>query len=459
MKVSLVVAPMFFRRCPLIGLGYLVSSLRANGHQVSALDLNTATPLPHDGDESIWQDPDFILRYIEGNQDMLCGWVDKILAGDPGLVGFSLWNSNKQLTFALAAMVKLRKPGCLLVFGGPHISFETERLLRQCPAADLLVHGEGERTLLEIIGLYEKHGKVEGCPGTYFRRDGGIVTAGPRPAIADLDSIPFPDYHDFQLDKYYMRTALPLSFNRGCIRRCEFCNIHVDWPAYSHRSAGNIFLEIERQLRDYPGVDHFLIDSSALNQDVRQLNALCDLIIAGGLKFAWGGMAMFRPEMTPELLRKMAAAGCRDLSYGLEFGSQKLLDRMKKGFLIGQAAQCVRNTREAGIEVSLNLIIGAPDETEEDLRATMDFLKANRRHISFVGHPSELSLTTGIPMQRQPEKFGITPGPAASGTTWVSGENTHELRQARIRKFNEFLAAEDIGEFTPQSRLRTLTDH
>ncbi|MCM2266915.1 MAG: B12-binding domain-containing radical SAM protein [Elusimicrobiales bacterium] len=456
MKVSLALAPMLFRRCPPIGLAYLAAFLRAGGHQVSVLDLNTDALLPEDGNEDSWNDRSFVSGYEAKNPGLLEAWAEKLLAGDPGVVGFSLWNSNRHLTFRLADLVKRRKPGCLVVFGGPHINFENEQLLRRCPAADVLVAGEGESALLELVERCERGESAENCPGTYFRSGGRVCRAAPRQNIPSLDSLPFPDYRDFSLEKYYLPTALPLSFNRGCLRRCEFCNIHADWPAYRHRSAANIYAEMLQQLDRHAGLDHFMIDSSALNQDIRQLEALCDLILAGGRAFVWGGMAMFRPEMTSGLLKKMFAAGCRDLSYGLESGSQKIVDSMRKGFRLEQAAQCLRDTSAAGIEVSLNLIVGAPGETEEDLRATMDFLRANRDCIDFVGSPSEMTLTAGIPLQLDPVKFGIDPGPGAIGTSWSAGGNTHEVRQDRIRRFNDFLSREAIGRFSPQGRLRAI---
>lgn len=458
MKVSLVVAPMLFRRCPLIGVAYLAAALRARGHNVSVLDINAAgEPLPREGDEDSWEDPDFTQAYISSNQPALDAWAGEILRGDPDVVGFSVWQTNRALTIELAELVKRRKPGCLVVFGGPHTGFESWQLLLQSAAPDVLILGEGENTMAEVVELYRAGGRAEDCPGTWFRRGGAIARARPAEPILDLDSIPFPDYSGFPLKNYCLPTALPISFSRGCVRRCAFCNIHSDWPVYRHRSAGSILREMRHMLASYPGTDHFVVDCAAVNQDIGRLDSLCGLILKSGLKFGWGGMAMFRPEMTGELLGKMAAAGCRDLSYGLESGSQRVLNSLRKGFLLEHAAQCLRNTRRAGIEVSLNLIIGSPGETEEDLKLTMDFLLANRENIDFVGCPSELTLVHGIPMQKRPGEFGIDPGDSAVGHEWTAGENTHAVRKDRVRRFNEFLAAEGIGRYTPQGRARTVS--
>ena len=458
MKVSLVIAPMLFRRCPLIGVAYLAASLRAKGHKVSVLDLNASgARLPREGDEAAWQDPHFTKDYIAANRPALEAWASEILHGDPGVIGFSLWQTNRAVTMELAELVKRRKPGCLVVFGGPHTGFESWQLLLQSPAPDVLVLGEGEATMAAVIDRYASAGKAADCPGTWFRRGGAIARAPAAEPVRDLDSLPFPDYSGFQLQNYCLHKALPFSFSRGCVRRCAFCNIHTDWPLYRHRSAASIFSEMKHLLAAYPGTEHFLVDSAAVNQDIKQLDALCGLILDSGLKFGWGGMAMFRPEMTEELLKKMAAAGCRDLSYGLESGSQRVLNSLRKGFLLEHAAQCLLSTRRAGIEVSLNLIIGSPEETEEDLKLTMDFLLANKANIDFVGCPSELTLVHGIPMQRRPAEFGIDPGDSAASNEWTAGANTHGVRQDRIRRFNEFLESEGIGRYTPQGRARTVS--
>lgn len=458
MKVALVAAPLLFRRCPLIGLGYLTSYLRAHSHEVSLFDANVAAPIPRDDDESAWLDRGFVEGFITENRALISGWVSQILSCDPGVVGFSLWHSNRFVSFEMAARIKREKPDCLIVFGGPHVNFE-QKALFACPGVDVLVLGEGEETLLDIVSRRERGEGVEGVPGTLSRGNGRVLRADIRPEIADLDSLPYPDYRDFRRERYLLSTTLPLSFNRGCLRRCAFCNVHSDWKSYRHRCARSIYREIETMLRDFPETQHFEIDVAALNQDVRRLSDICDRILTGGHRFGWGGQAFIRPEMTGALIKKMARAGCRHLNYGLEYGSQPVLDRMKKGFLVDHAQRCIREAHEAGIKVSLNVIIGFPGETEEDLRRTMDFLKRNKEFIDFVGCPSELTINAHTLLHDFPERFGVRPGPSAVGTEWESEGNTHSLRRERIRRFSEFLKVEAIGEFGPYRRVKTVTGH
>ncbi len=459
MKTALVVAPMLFRRCPLIGMGYLAAYLRARGHEVAAFDTNVLGPIPCDDNETIWQDEAFARRYVEENRATVEGWCDRILEGAPGVVGFSLWHSTEKVTMAMARMIKARDPRCVIVLGGPHVNFHRERLLMHNPAVDYLVRGEGEQALLEIVEKTARGERSGECAGTFYRRGREVRCAAARPEIADLDSIPDPDFSDFPLERYYLKTTLPISFNRGCIRHCEFCNVHADWDSYRHRKAPAIFGELKRQLERYPAVTHFEIDVAALNQNIKQLDELCDLIIADGLRIGWGGQALLRPEMSGQFILKMAKAGCRNLNYGLEYGSQEIINKMKKGFVLEQAARCIHDAHEAGIEVSLNIILGFPGETDDDIDATMRFLKENKASIDFVGFPSELTLNDGTPMHQHPERFGIVPGPTASGVSWTAPGSDHETRQARIKRFNQFLVDEGIGEFGPYSRVKTVTEH
>jgi hypothetical protein len=139
----------------------------------------------------------------------------------------------------------------------------------------------------------------------------------------------------------------------------------------------------------------------------------------------------------------MAKAGCNCIGYGLESGSQKIIDGMRKGFKIKDAERIIRDTYNAGIETILGIIIGFPGETEDDFKETLKFIERNKDYISWVHSPSECNVSFNNYIHNYPEKFNIILAPNRDGELWYSkdGTNTHEERQRRIRIFNEFLSA------------------
>ena len=175
------------------------------------------------------------------------------------------------------------------------------------------------------------------------------------------------------------------------------------------------------------------------------ISKLCDLIISNGLKINWGGMGLIRGEMDVALLRKMMQAGCNCIGYGLESGSQKIIDKMGKGFKMEVAERVIRDTYSVGIETILGIIVGFPGETEDDFKDTLRFVERNRNHISWIHSPSECSIGCNSYMHMNSDKFDVILD-SDNGENWRSkdGTNTHTRRQKRIKIFNEFLASINI---------------
>lgn len=436
-KSCLVLCPSLFKRLPLIGFAYLYSYIRSAGFEVEVFDINASYDWPHNDEEEIWGNKDYVEKFYNEHKDIFEQIAHKIINSNVTLVGFSIWASTKLVSLALAKTIKDKNKEILIVFGGPECSFSGEELIRN-ESVDVVVLGEGEQALLEIHKLLNTNMQIEGCAGTITKKHGEIVCNPPREEILDLDRLSFPDYSVFDLKRYNISTALPISFGRGCIRRCVFCNTHVSWSKLRVRKAANILAEMKTQIKKHPHVRKFEVDDTALNLNPEMLSELCDLMIKNNVKIKWGGSGIIRKDMTRELLFKMARAGCNCIGYGLESGSQKIIDLIGKGFKIEDADKVIKDTFEAGIETILQIIIGFPGETDEDFSETLNFIERNKSYISWVHAPSECTVNSNTYMNMFPDKFGIV---VPENGKWYSksGGNNHDERQKRINIFNEFL--------------------
>lgn len=437
MKIALVLTPFLYKRCPLIGLAYLAASLKKNGYTVDIFDLNSEMDALSAGEEKAWSDELFVNKFFEQHRAYFESQVENILQSQARIIGFTMWTSTKYLSLALARMIKQKDKNRLIVLGGPECSFYKDSFIKD-PSVDLVVFGEGEQTMVEIARTYEAAGKINFCSGTLLKLGQDALDCARRPEIKDLDSLPFPDFSGFMLKRYYSIRMLPIMFNRGCLRRCVFCNTAVTWEKCRFRKAEHIFAEMNFQRKNYPDLQRFEVEDSALNINLKELSDLCGLMNLDSRKINWGGSAIIHPEMDFNLLKKMALAGCSCLSYGIESGSQKVIDAMKKGFKIEEAARLIRDTHRAGIEVLLNIVIGFPNETEEDFLQTMDFIKRNSNYISTIAIPSECSIGNLTYMYRHPEEFNVDLNPGGHWRT-RDGLNTHELRQQRLESFSDFV--------------------
>ena len=444
MKIVLVLSPALYRRCPLIGLGYLCSYLQLKGNNIDVFDLNTMIEVEYEEREDYWNDRKFVEKYFSKNSELLVSLADKILQSNAEIIGFSVWKTTKYLSLALARIIKQKDINKLIVFGGPECSFSIEELISD-NAVDILVLGEGEETLCEIIELYKRNRKINFCAGSVIKNNGNIINCDSRPEIKNLDNIPFPDFSSFPLDKYYLSDTLPITFYRGCSKRCVFCNASVVWKQFRSRSAENIYKEMVHRKKIYPNLKKFEVDDTALNLNLKVISQLCDLIITDGFKIDWGGAAIIHPDMDLNLLKKMAKAGCDSLAYGLESGSQDVIDKMRKNFKIRDAQRLIRDTYYAGIKVDLNIIIGFPNETEDDFCQTMEFIKKNKEFISFVSFPSECWIGNQTYLHEHPEEFEVEL--EGAGILWQTKDrnNTHQVRQERIKIFNDIVSSLNLS--------------
>jgi len=327
---------------PHSGIGYLAAYLEKKGEACEVLDAK-------------------LERLTKENT------VKRIAAGGFDCVGISAMTHDITNASGLARALKSVNPGITTIIGGVHATALPGDTLSEFPAFDYLIHGEGEVTLYDLVQCLKQGGSGIGrVEGTAYR-DGGNVAVNPRrPRIENLDELPFPDISRFpRCREYHIITA------RGCPFRCVFCMSPYGRGKIRERSPANVIEELERIAVCNPRLVKFNDETFGFHRD--RAYDLLDSIVEHGLHGIKKVASLRVDNVDAPFLRKMKEAGFSYIDYGIESGNQDVLKRIKKGITMEQAEKAVRMTKEAGIRVGANYIIGHPGETPETARQTIEF--------------------------------------------------------------------------------------
>ncbi len=333
--------------------------------------------------------------------------IDQIRRHRPDLVGLSfLSTSTYPYAKILARQIRAADDRVKLAFGGVFATVNDDRVKQQCPEVDFVCRGDGEQLILDLLERLDHPDSVAGL--TWAERDGTVRRNPARPPERDLDRWPFPDRESLPLD---FLEALPVGVpavlsterfatmqtSRGCASQCVFCDI----PAYGQgkiraRSAEHVVAELRLLQEQGYGSVSFADDQFLFWP--KRIEAICRGITDNGITLRWGCEGRVDSKCT-ELFPTMARSGCRSIAFGVESGSQKVLDRIKKNQTLEQIELAVTRAKTAGIEtVHAFFLIGCPDETAEDIGRTFRF--ASRLLIDSLG-VNRLEVFRGTPLWQE----------------------------------------------------------
>lgn len=455
MRVALVVAPNWSTKTPPLGSAILAATVQRAGHEGRIFDLNARCWSRGDRhqkrfwvDRKFWGEKNFfetfLAPWLEPEIDRL---IEDLREWKADIVGFTVFQSSLLCTLLAAGKVRQRLPGVKIVFGGPSVTqCELEQGIEKYrPVVDLAVIGEGEETLEEVLARWDQGRSLEGCAGiAYFGADGKWKFEGMRPAMK-MDRVPAPSFDGIDWENYPNNPkVLPIMMSRGCVAKCTFCSETRFWKIYRFRDPESVFQEMKAGAEKH-GITEFEFNDSLVNGNFKQLERLVDLLNEARLGLRWQGLARLDRRMTPELLKKMADAGCTILRYGFESGSQKITDLMEKRTTVELANQVVRDTSRAGIQAVLQVIVGFPGETEQDFQATLDFIAENAGFIGAVC-PNPMMITPEVPVGLTPRKYGVRDDIEYIGGSWESedGTNTLPVRRERMDRIIDLLETKRI---------------
>ncbi len=333
---------------PPLGLAYIGAALRGAGHEVELFDCLRGG----------WSHDDLSRQLGDWN---------------PDVVGIT--TTTPEIQGTVEAGVVARSYARYVVVGGPHISLLPEETLAHA-CFDFAISGEGELAVVRLLEVLRKGGEFSSVPGLVWRQDGRVVSNPP--AIAeDIDSLPFPDRSLIPPRRYERADArkpmATMISTRGCPFRCGFCHRPPEQRKVRFRSAEAVVDEMARLVGDW-GVKEIIFCNDMLTIDAARMEELCRAVRKRRLRVRWQGAS--RVDLVDRsLMGLMKEAGCTQLKFGVESGSQEVLDRMRKGITLEQARAAFRDARAAGLKTGAYFILGYVEETPETLEATINFAR------------------------------------------------------------------------------------
>ena len=363
-KIILVIPPQVGiskEYLPSIGVGYLAAVLERNNYEVKIIDSLIAG---FDNDQT----------------------VDAVLKENPFLVGISANTHNRFNAIEVIQGVKKNSNGeIFIVAGGPHFSPTANQAIANISSLDVVVRNEGEETLLQLVVQLTKDSKIKPenlkrIKGLTFRDGNEIISTPDRDFINNLDELPFPAWHLFDIDKYDARLegiakhqAIGVMSSRGCPQNCVFCANSSFWRRFFRRHSPQRFIDgVEFLFREY-GFRAFDFWDDTITIYRPHIEEICQEILNRKLSIKWYARARV-DTVDFDLLSLMKKAGCEAISFGVESGSEKILKVIQKNISLKQ----IKNTAKACKELDLNtkffFIHSLPQEDEKDLNLTLDLI-------------------------------------------------------------------------------------
>lgn len=344
-------------RSPSLGLLHLAAQVREDGYQTAIIESD-----------------------IEGlSVDQV---VERIVREKPDYLGLTLFTVAVWRAWQIAKKIKRLLPDVPIIVGGPHLSSMGRETMERFQEFDIAVIHEGELVLAEMLPRLDRGEDLFQVKGIIYRNQGLLVETPKGPIIDNLDELPmpawdllpnFPNAYLPAIYDYPRGPVATIAASRGCPFLCKFCDTSTFGArvrAYSPEAVFNMM----KYLQETYGIRHIMfVDDLFIASRIRTL-ALCDLIINNRLDMTWSCAARV-DTIKPDVLKRMKRAGCWEISFGLETGSDELLEKMEKAARVEKSELAINWTHQANIRSKGLFMLGYPGETEESIDKTKYFVR------------------------------------------------------------------------------------
>jgi radical SAM superfamily enzyme YgiQ (UPF0313 family) len=315
--------------------------------------------------------------------------ANRVIRERPAYIGITLFTVGVWLAAELSRKVKAACPEIKILVGGPHISSMGRETMEKFPEFDYAVVGEGETVLSELLKAFETGSDLSDIPNVIYRTPSGNVIQTRKQSIRKpMDELPppawdllpaFPRAYTPAVYSYPKGPVGTIAASRGCPFHCKFCDTSTFGATVRAYSPQAVFDQMVH-LKQRWGVNHVLFVDDLFVASRKRTEELCRLIIENRLKMTWTCSARV-DCVKPDLLKKMKKAGCWEIEYGLESGSNELLQKMEKYARVERGEQAVRWTHEAGIRTKGLFMLGYPGETPTSIELTKAYVKRLPMHV------------------------------------------------------------------------------
>ena len=352
-----------------MGLAQIAAVLENNGYPVSIIDANALKLKPQEV-------------------------VSRL--GNAEVAGLTAMTPTVSAAIETAGKIKESRPELTVILGGAHATLLPEETLNAAPGIDVIVRGESEETILELLQALEQGKPLSEIHGISYRKDGEVINNPVRTESVEMDSLPFLAYHLLPRRRYKPHPphgrALPFAViitSRGCPYRCAYCSKPIFGNKFRAQSPERVIRELA-YFQDKLGIKEFAFYDDVFTLNKKRVHDIAEGIMREGLRMHW--TCETRVNLVDrELLLHMKRAGCYAVAYGIESASEEILDSLCKDINPEQVEEAVRITREVGMQTVGYFMLGSPGETPGTIRQTIDF--ARKLKLDFA----QFSITTPFP--------------------------------------------------------------
>ena len=459
-RVCLALLPEWDPSFPPYNVAKLASAIKRAGYACKSFDINVEAFSRYDKEKwPIDFNPWDPLRdwhwigehYIDIHKHLepiLYEYIEQIEKFKPDVVGFSLYYCNEEPCKWMARELKRRMPNVKIIVGGPatHASYYKGE-----DVYDFVVNGEGEQPLLLMLA------SIEGKKNIEYNEDAkSKIIRQPENQRYNLSTLPLPDYSDFDFTKYKFPNGALCEISRGCIAKCTFCEETHFWK-YRQRNATSTLDEIEHMYYEH-GTNVFWFIDSLVTGNLNELRGFVKGVAEKGLDIHWTGYSRCDGRMDAEFFKDLKAGGCEVLNYGIESGSQKVLDAMDKKVKVEEMEANFRDGFAAGVDAMTNWIVGFPNEGPFELEETLTFLwRIRNQGLIAVSQGTGFSVGVDTIVGQNFDKFNLLP--FYYYDHWI----TKDLKQSIVHKlikmkcfsiFTDFLQTDKICSLPTRWNLR-----